>query len=84
MGTLVNGAGADRWQYLAILGVLAALVAGGLLAGGVWLVGTADIPPWLHAAVEFLGWWLVGGLTMAFAWAVVLRYDRSRRARHAE
>jgi hypothetical protein len=69
-----------RWGHFALLALLFALVACGLTACGVWFVTTEAIPRWGHGVAEFIGWWLIGGLIMGFAWAVVMRYDRARRA----
>lgn len=68
----------NLWQLAALVGC-AVSVAVGVFVGLGYLVWTDRLPLWLHHAVEFIGWWLIGALIMAFIWALIMRNERKRR-----
>jgi hypothetical protein len=54
-------------------------VLGGAGVGLVWLVVTPSIPRLAHYAVEFIGWWFLGGLAAVALWQLVVVLARVRR-----
>ena len=50
----------------------------GLIGAIVAIVWGALLPPWVHLAVEAIGWWFLAGLLVAWVWSCLMRAIRRR------